>query len=252
MITLGIIPARYASTRFPGKPLAEINGKSMIQHVYERAQKALSHVCVATDDVRIFDAVKRFGGKVVMTDESHASGTDRCAEAVKIYEAENQIEADVIINIQGDEPFIDPNQIKQLSALFNQASTQIATLVKPITNAESLFNPNKVKVTIDKNGKALYFSRNCIPFVRGFEPENWFEKSTFYHHIGMYGYTKQSLFEICKLEKSGLEQAESLEQLRWLENGYFIQTAITQIEGLSVDTPEDLEFIVKNKEKKSI
>jgi 3-deoxy-manno-octulosonate cytidylyltransferase (CMP-KDO synthetase) len=247
MITLGIIPARYASTRFPGKPLADIFGKPMIQHVYEQAKRALDHVCVATDDLRIADAVQNFGGKAVITSPNHPSGTDRCAEAAAIYEKKNGVNARVILNIQGDEPFIDPNQIAQLNQLFNKEQTQIATLIKTITEQETLFNPNKVKVTIDRNGKALYFSRSCIPFIRGSEPAKWIKQGTFYHHIGMYGYTKKTLNEICKLEKSSLELAESLEQLRWLENGYSIQTALTAIEGLSVDTPEDLEAILKSR-----
>lgn len=245
MTTVGIIPARYASTRFPGKPLALIHGKPMIQHVYERATQALDHVCVATDDERIFQAVTAFGGKVVMTAENHPSGTDRCAEAIGKVEQEYGIQADVVINIQGDEPFIDPEQIRQLNRLFDKEETNVATLVKPISDTGYLLNPNKVKVTIDKNGKALYFSRSCIPFVRGAAPEHWLEHGTFYHHIGMYGYRKNTLLELCLLEKSSLETAESLEQLRWLEHGYTIHTALTHIEGLSVDTPEDLEAVVK-------
>lgn len=245
MTTVGIIPARYASTRFPGKPLAVIYGKPMIQHVYERAAKALDVVCVATDDDRIYQAVTAFGGKVVMTAENHPSGTDRCAEAIGKVEQEYGIQAAVVINIQGDEPYIDPEQIRQLNRLFDNEETKVATLVKPISNAGYLFNPNKVKVTLDKNGKALYFSRSCIPFLRGAEPEHWLEHATFYHHIGMYGYRKTTLLELCRLEKSSLETAESLEQLRWLEHGFSIHTAITHIEGLSVDTPEDLEAVVK-------
>lgn len=248
MTTVGIIPARYASTRFPGKPLALIHGKPMIQHVYERASQALDQVCVATDDERIFQAVTAFGGRVVMTAENHPSGTDRCAEAIGKFEQEFNIQGDVVINIQGDEPFIDQEQIRQLNRLFESEETKIATLIKPISKAEHLFNPNKVKVTIDKTGKALYFSRSCIPFVRGAEPEHWLEKNTFYHHIGLYGYRKTTLFELCQLKKSSLEEAESLEQLRWLEQGYTIHTATTLIEGLSVDTPEDLEAVVKTKQ----
>ncbi|PKP11824.1 MAG: 3-deoxy-manno-octulosonate cytidylyltransferase [Bacteroidetes bacterium HGW-Bacteroidetes-4] len=245
MTTVGIIPARYASTRLPGKPLAVIHGKPMIQHVYEQAIQALNHVCVATDDERIFKAVRAFDGRVVMTAVNHPSGTDRCAEAVVQFEKDYHLKADVIINIQGDEPFIDPEQIRQLNQLFEKEETQIATLVKPISDAKYLFNPNKVKVTLDKNGKALYFSRSCIPFVRGAAQEEWLDHGTFYHHIGMYGYRKSTLLELCRLEKSSLEVTESLEQLRWLEHGYSIHTAITHIEGLSVDTPEDLEAVVK-------
>lgn len=246
MITFGIIPARYASTRFPGKPLVSIKGKTMIQRVYEQTKLALNHVCVATDDQRIAEHVISFGGNVVMTRENHPSGTDRCAEAVLKFEAQNHLKADVVINVQGDEPFIDPQQIRQLNELFDEPETEIATLIKPITDHEALFNPNKVKVVISKKGEALYFSRSCIPFIRGTEKEKWMEKNTFYHHIGMYGYRKNVLFELCGLEKGTLEMAESLEQLRWLENGYKINTAITQIEGLSVDTPEDLELLIKS------
>lgn len=245
MTTVGIIPARYASTRFPGKPLVDIKGKPMIQRVYEQTGKALEHVCVATDDTRIFDAVRAFGGNVVMTAEHHPSGTDRCAEAVMKYETEKQLTADVVINVQGDEPFIDPEQIRQLDSLFNQADTEIATLIKPVTEASVLTNPNKVKVVVNAKGEALYFSRSCIPFIRGSEPEQWLQKNTFYQHIGMYGYRKSVLNALCQLSKGSLEQAESLEQLRWLEHGYRIRTAITHFEGLCVDTPEDLQLILK-------
>ena len=245
MITVGIIPARYASTRFPGKPLVAIKGKTMIQRVYEQTQKALNHVCVATDDGRIFQAVTSFGGNVVFTSEKHPSGTDRCAEAITKYEELKQVKADIVINVQGDEPFIDPQQIKQLDQLFKLPETEIATLIKQVTDPEVLQNPNKVKVTINKNGEAMYFSRSCIPFIRGASVENWLSHGTFYQHIGMYGYRKNVLFELCQLQKGTLEVAESLEQLRWLENGYKIHTSITSFEGLSVDTPEDLENILR-------
>lgn len=245
MNIVGVIPARYASTRFPGKPLIDINGKPMIQHVYEQAQKALRHVCVATDDTKIFDCVKSFGGQVVLTNENHQSGTDRCAEAIEKFETDNNTTADVVINIQGDEPFISPEQIALLADLFKQKEVQIATLIKPISEKETLFNSNKVKVTINKNNEALYFSRSPIPFVRNSNESEWIHKTNFYHHIGMYGYTKKVLHDICLLETGLLEEAESLEQLRWLENGYKIKTAITQIEGVSIDTPEDLENLLK-------
>ncbi len=245
MTTVGIIPARYASTRFPGKPLVDIKGKTMIQRVYEQTRKALEHVCVATDDDRIYEAVHSFGGNVVMTATNHSSGTDRCAEAIIKYEELKQIRANIVINVQGDEPFIDPEQIIQLNQLFKTLETEIATLIKPVTEAGVLQNPNKVKVVVNKNGEAMYFSRSCIPFIRGASPENWLSHGTFYQHIGMYGYRKNILFDLCQLQNGALEKAESLEQLRWLENGYQISTAITTFEGLCVDTPEDLENILR-------
>ena len=244
MTTIGIIPARYASTRFPGKPLIDINGKSMIQRVYEQVQKALIHVCVATDDTRIKDAVEGFGGKVVMTSSTHESGTDRCAEAVELFEQQENITADTVINIQGDEPFIDPIQIEQLVGVLNNRGAQIATLIKKITDIKTLDNSNKVKVVIGKESNALYFSRSAIPFVRNFDKNEWLTHQDFYHHIGMYGYKKNILMEICKLPKSILEQSESLEQLRWLENGYSIKTAITDIESIGIDTPDDLQTVL--------
>ncbi len=245
MVILGIIPARYASSRFPGKPLADIGGKYMVQRVFEQAGKALEHVVVATDDQRISNAVLSFGGKVVMTSSEHPSGTDRCAEAVLKYEQQFGQQVDVVINIQGDEPFIAEKQINLLAGLFVNPDVQIATLVKPIDNQQTLFNPNKPKVVIDKRGRALMFSRQTIPHIRGFEPDEWLARHHFYQHIGMYGYRRDVLLHITKLPKSSLEIAESLEQLRWLENGYHIQTAETTDEGLSVDTPDDLEQILK-------
>lgn len=245
MVILGIIPARYASTRFPGKPLVNIGGKIMIQRVYEQACKALEHVVVATDDERIYNAVNNFGGCVVMTSDVHPSGTDRCAEAVVNYETTYNQKVDIVINIQGDEPFIAEQQINLLANLFENQNIELATLIKPITDEETLFNANKPKVVIDANGKALLFSRQAIPYIRGSEPQDWINKYNFYQHIGMYGYRKETLLKITKLSKSPLEIAESLEQLRWLENGYQIQTAITEDEGLSIDTPEDLEKINK-------
>ncbi len=243
MIITGIIPARYASTRFPGKPLADINGKPMIQRVYEQAEKVLKYVCVATDDSRIEDVVKSFGGNVVMTSPLHKSGTDRCAEAVEILEQKG-INTDVVINIQGDEPFINPVQIKQLTDIFDNPDAQIATLIKKITSTETIFDVNKVKVTTGKSGNALYFSRNPIPFVRNVEKDDWINQQDFFLHIGMYGYRRDVLSKICKLEQGTLEKAESLEQLRWLENGYKIYTAITDIETVGIDTPEDLKKVL--------
>lgn len=236
MKILGVIPARFASTRFPGKPLVDIGGKSMIQRVYEQAKKAhlLTEVVVATDDHRIADAVKNFGGNYVLTSAKHESGTDRCAEVAQI-----QPGFDIIINIQGDEPFINPEQINLLAGLF-KSGTQIATLIKAIDNNLDIDNPNLPKVVTDSSGKALYFSRSPIPYIRKHDRNNWLENHTFYRHIGLYGYQHNILQELTKLPVGLLEQSEQLEQLRWLENGYSIQTAITQHETIAVDVPEDL------------
>jgi len=240
---LGIIPARYASTRFPGKPLADIGGKPMIQRVYEQVQPCLDEVWVATDDERIQQAVLAFGGRVVMTSDQHRSGTDRCLEAANTIGSDY----DVVINIQGDEPFIQPEQIEALKACFtNKPKTVLATLVKPFTASdgwEALKNPNSPKVVLSDQGEALYFSRSIIPFVRGVDETTWLEHHTFYKHIGIYAYTMPTLAAIAALSPSNLEKTESLEQLRWLENGYRIQTAVTNIENLAVDTPEDLEQV---------
>ena len=240
---LGIIPARYASTRFPGKPLADINGKPMIQKVYEQASKALEEVWVATDDTRIEECVKSFGGKVIMTSPDHQSGTDRIAEAALQITTKLNSQFDVIINIQGDEPFIQPEQINSLKNCFTSPSTEIATLIKSISNASEIFDANKVKVVISKDKRALYFSRSPIPFVRGENKEKWIEKHKFYKHIGMYAYRYKALTEVTELNQSFLELSESLEQLRWLENGYWIQTEITEHESIGIDTPEDLERV---------
>jgi 3-deoxy-manno-octulosonate cytidylyltransferase (CMP-KDO synthetase) len=238
MKTLGIIPARYASTRFPGKPLVDIAGKSIIQRVYEQAKKCmqLSEVIVATDDDRIFEHVHSFGGKAMMTSSHHQSGTDRCAEV-----AETHSEYDVIINIQGDEPYIDPGQISKLISCFEDADTQIATLVKKISNEQELHNTNSPKVIINKNSDAIYFSRSPLPHIRGQEPQNWLQHFTYFKHIGIYGYRADVLEQITKLPVSPLEKAESLEQLRWVESGYKIKVAETEIETLAIDTPEDLK-----------
>lgn len=240
---LGIIPARYASTRFPGKPLADINGKPMIQKVYEQASKALDQVWVATDDSRIENCVKNFGGNVIMTSPNHQSGTDRIAEAaIQINKKLNE-DFDIVINIQGDEPFIQAEQIKSLQNCFLNPDTEIATLIKSISITDEIFDTNKVKVVTGKDKKALYFSRSPIPFLRGENKENWLNKHTFYKHIGMYAYRYKVLMKITKLTQSTLELSESLEQLRWLENGYWIQTEITEHESIGIDTPEDLERV---------
>ena len=237
---IGIIPARYASTRFPGKPLADMDGKPMIQRVYEQVIQAVDEVCVATDDERIEAAVKAFGGKVVMTSDKHRSGTDRCFEAYqKIGKG-----FDVVINIQGDEPFIHPEQIETIKSCFTDEQVQIATLVKhflPDDDFEStLFNPNSPKVVVNKKMEAMYFSRSIIPYIRGKQYTEWLPSHTFYKHIGMYAYRADVLAEITALPQSTLELAESLEQLRWLENGYKIKVGITRQETIGIDTPEDL------------
>ena len=238
---IGIIPARYASTRFPGKPLADMNGKPMIQRVYEQVKDVLDAVCVATDDIRIENAVKTFGGQVVMTSDQHRSGTDRCYEAYqKIGEG-----YDVIVNIQGDEPFIHPEQIQTIKTCFADANTQIATLVKPFRSDDdfesTLFNPNSPKVVLNNNNEAMYFSRSIIAYIRGKKYTEWLPSHTFYKHIGLYAYRAQVLKEITQLPQSALELAESLEQLRWLENGYKIKVGITEQETIGIDTPEDME-----------
>ena len=215
---LGIIPARYASTRFPGKPLADIAGKPMIQRVYEQVAGLLDDITVATDDDRIFQAVQDFGGKVVMTSSNHRSGTDRCYEAL----TKTGGNFDVVINIQGDEPFIKPSQIELLKTCFTDKKTQIATLVKPFptdVDFEVLFNPNTPKVILNANREAIYFSRSVIPYIRGKQYTEWLNSFVFYKHIGIYAYKSNVLGEITALPQSALELAESLEQLRWIENG---------------------------------
>lgn len=245
MKTIVIIPARYGSSRFPGKPLAQIQGKPMIQHVYEHASKAFPDVWVATDDSRIEEQVKQFGGNVVMTSNTCPSGTDRLAQAIQ--SIPNGDSFDVVINVQGDEPFIQAEQIHTLAQVFeNQQSTQIATLVKKVTDPSDLLNSNKPKVVRALDGRAIYFSRSPIPFFRGEEPESWTSKHTYYKHIGIYAYKRTVLLEITKLPQSPLEKAESLEQLRWLENNYIINTAVTEYENLCVDTPEDLQKILES------
>ncbi|HIY50237.1 MAG TPA: 3-deoxy-manno-octulosonate cytidylyltransferase [Candidatus Barnesiella excrementavium] len=237
---IGIIPARYASTRFPGKPLADMKGKYMIQRVYEQACKVLDRVCVATDDERIFNAVQSFGGQVVMTSDRHRSGTDRCFEAYTNLGGGEE----VVINIQGDEPFIKPEQIESLIACFDSPQTQIATLVRPFEATEgyeALANPNSPKVVMNERHEALYFSRSIIPYLRGVEPEQWLSQHVYYKHIGMYGYRADVLGEITRLPQSSLELAESLEQLRWLQNGYTVKVGITTQETIGIDTPADLQ-----------
>ena len=241
----GIIPSRYASSRFPGKPLATIGGIPMIRRVYEQASKSLDIVYVATDDSRIYDTVLGFGGNAVMTSDKHQSGTDRCAEAAAIITKEKGIKADVVINIQGDEPFIRPEQIDLLISCFSDKSVELATLVRKVEPAEDLTNPNHPKVILDMAGNAIYFSRSVIPFIRDSEISKWTHLHTFYKHIGLYAYKTQTLRLITELPRSPLEIMESLEQNRWLQNGYKIRTAATEWESICIDTPSDLESAEK-------
>ncbi|MFA6923516.1 MAG: 3-deoxy-manno-octulosonate cytidylyltransferase [Bacteroidales bacterium] len=243
---IGIIPARYKSSRFPGKPLIDINGKSMLQRVYEQAEKtrALSYLAVATDDKRIFEHVKTFGGNVILTSAKHKTGTDRCFEAAEKLKSKIKFsDNDVIINIQGDEPFIQPEQITHLAKCFKNKKTQIATLVKKINNEKDIFNPSVIKVVFNKDKEAIYFSRSPIPYFRNKEQKEWFGSFDFFKHIGIYSYRFGILEQLIKLKQSSLEIAESLEQLRWLQNGYKIKVEITEHESFSIDTPEDLKKI---------
>ena len=238
MKVVGIIPARYCSTRFPGKPLAMIKGKTMIRRVCEQAWKSkLDAVVVATDDMRIADEVLTFGGQYVLTNPNHPSGTDRCREALDMLETHY----DAVVNIQGDEPFIDPEQINLLVDLISREDTQLASLAKRIEDEDDLFGSNAVKVVMDKEGKALYFSRNPIPYMRNLDRKKWLDKGVFYRHIGIYAYKAETLRQVAKLQPSGLELAESLEQLRWLENGFSIRMAISESLNISIDSPKDLE-----------
>lgn len=237
---IGIIPARYASTRFPAKPLAMLSGKTVIQRVYEQVTEVLDDTYVATDDERIEKVVKAFGGKVVMTSVNHKSGTDRC------YEAYTKVGSgfDVVVNIQGDEPFIQPSQLEVIKACFEDVTTQIATLVKPFMPTdefEVLQNINSPKVVIDKNWNALYFSRSIIPYQRNTDKSDWLQNHTYYKHFGLYAYRGEVLKEIISLPQSSLEIAESLEQLRWLENGYKIKVGVSEVETIGIDTPQDLQ-----------
>ena len=238
MNIIGIIPARFASTRFPGKPLIDIGGKSMIQRVYEQCKKAssLADVIVATDDERIAKHVQSFGGKVVMTNTAHQSGTDRCAEVLEQYTNP----CDAVINIQGDEPFINPDQINALAAVFNNPQTQLATMKKQLSAESDIQNPNMVKVICNLNGDAIYFSRSPIPYRRNHDTE-----VVYFKHIGIYGYSASALRQITKLPLSALEKAENLEQLRWIENGYRITLVETHTENIAIDTPDDLASVEK-------
>ncbi len=247
---IAIIPARYASTRFPAKPLAMLGGKRVIERVYEQVAGVLDDAVVATDDERIYDAVRAFGGKVEMTSTEHRSGTDRCWEAY----CKQGGEFDVVINVQGDEPFIQPSQLQALKECFNSPDIDIATLVKPFAESDgitALENPNSPKVVVDNQMRALYFSRSVIPYLRGVEKQEWLQRHTFYKHIGIYGFRTEILKAVTSLPQSSLEIAESLEQLRWLENGYKIGVGISDVETIGIDTPEDLaraeEFLLNLK-----
>ena len=234
---IGIIPARYSSSRFPGKPLAILGGKPVIEHVYRQVSSVMEDVFVATDDQRIYDAVEAFGGKAIMTRSDHKSGTDRICEALEKVGGS----FDVVINIQGDEPFIQKSQLETVMQCFDNPRTQIATLGKPFESMEAVENPNSPKIVLDNDGYALYFSRSVIPFVRGKEHEEWLSHFPYLKHIGLYAYRTEVLMEISKLPQSTLELAESLEQLRWLQNGYKIKVGLTDVETIGIDTPEDLQ-----------
>ena len=234
---IGIIPARYASTRFPGKPLALLGGKPVIQHVYEKVAAVLEAAYVATDDERIYDVVKSFGGQVVMTRTDHKSGTDRIEEAIE----EIGGEWDVVVNVQGDEPFVAKSQLDTICHCFDDPTTQIATLGKPFESMEAVQNPNSPKIVVDNMGFAMYFSRSVIPYVRGKEKSSWLTHYPFLKHLGIYAYRKDVLRQVTQLPQSSLEIAESLEQLRWLQNGFKIKVGTTDVETVGIDTPQDLE-----------
>lgn len=234
---IGIIPARYASTRFPGKPLALLGGKPVIQHVYEKVAAVLETAYVATDNERIYDVVKSFGGQVVMTRTDHKSGTDRIEEAIEKIGGE----WDVVVNVQGDEPFVAKSQLDTICHCFDDPTTQIATLGKPFESMEAVQNPNSPKIVVDNMGFAMYFSRSVIPYVRGKEKSSWLTHYPFLKHLGIYAYRKDVLRQVTQLPQSSLEIAESLEQLRWLQNGFKIKVGTTDVETVGIDTPQDLE-----------
>jgi 3-deoxy-manno-octulosonate cytidylyltransferase (CMP-KDO synthetase) len=240
-----IIPARYASSRFPGKPLVEIKGKTMIQRVYEQTSKSklVSNVVVATDDKRIYDHVLSFGGTAVMTAADHPSGTDRCWDALQQLEGEYKY----VINVQGDEPFIESEQIDELATVLQDGTTELATQMIAVDSAEMLFDKGEVKIVLNSNNEALYFSRMVIPFIKGVEEKDWHTHHNYFRHVGMYAYRADILEAITKLPVSSLEKAESLEQLRWLENGFSIKCVLTTFESHCIDTPEDIDKVLKLK-----
>lgn len=242
MKSIGIIPARYAASRFPGKALIDIKGKSMIQRVYLQAKKAasLDEVLIATDDEKIFTHASSFGAKVMMTDKAHQNGTSRIGEVL-----DQLKDFEVILNIQGDEPFLEPAQLDALVAQLKEAKVEIATMAIQIQDPNILFDPNTVKLVFNKNMNALYFSRNPIPYVKGVEKEDWLKKSKFYKHIGLYGFRSQTFKKLIKLPVSPLAKAESLEQLTWLENGHSIKVILTDKDSIGIDTPEDLAWALE-------
>ena len=245
MNILGIIPARYASTRLEGKPLADIHGKPMIQHVYERASQAIKKLIVATDDQRIADAVHEFGGQAVMTSANHTTGTNRCLEAYQAYAFEHDEKIDVVLNIQGDEPMLDPRSIKKLSACFEDEDVQLATLVTAVSDPRDLQDTSVAFVVLSESNNALYFSRSPIPHVRSVELSQWLKHHNFYKHIGMYAYRPKALQSFASMPVSLLERAEMLEQNRWLEAGNQIRVEFTEHQGVSVDTVSDLNRVRK-------
>jgi 3-deoxy-manno-octulosonate cytidylyltransferase (CMP-KDO synthetase) len=242
---IGIIPARYDSTRFPGKPLVDIKGKTMIKRVYEQATQVLEKVVVATDDERIFQEVERFGGEVVMTKETHRSGTDRCEEAVSKLNLQENEEEVVVINIQGDEPFIKPEQIKELISCFDDPTAEISSLYRLIKAPEDVFNPNMPKLVLNNNSEAIYFSRSPIPCIKSQEKDNWIMLNDFFAHIGIYAYRLDILKKIVKLKEGHLEKMEGLEQLRWIENRFRVKMKKSDFQTHGIDTPEDLEKVLK-------
>lgn len=252
MKILGIIPARFASTRLQGKPLKDICGKTMIQRVYEQAIQALEHVYIATDDSRIEAEVNSFGGNVIMTSTEHTTGTNRCVEAYNIVQKELKIDFDAIINIQGDEPLLEPEILISLANCFNDSSTEMATLIRPVHDKKELLSTSDIWVVIDKNDNALYFSREIIPHFRGAHKDDWIEHHAYYKHIGMYGFTPKAIKQFASMNQTSLEKAESLEQLRWLENGGKIKVAHTAHHALSVDTQEDLDEVIEIIQKRGI
>jgi 3-deoxy-manno-octulosonate cytidylyltransferase (CMP-KDO synthetase) len=242
---LGIIPARLGSTRLEGKPLADIEGKTKIQRVYEQASKAIEHVYVATDDTRIEEAVLAFGGKVVMTSANHSTGTNRCLEAFEKVNAQSETSFDVVINVQGDEPLLVPEQLRELMACFEDTRTEMATLITPVIRMEDLFNESEVFVVFNKDQFALYFSREVIPHIHGMHKTKWLDNNTYHKHLGLYGYTTDALKTFAGLPQTNLELTESLEQNRWIENGGNIKLAVTQFDSIPVDTIDDLERVRK-------
>lgn len=251
MKVLAVIPARYASTRFPGKPLALLGGKPMIEWVWECVSTVptISKAVVATDDERIIEAVSAFGGNAMLTSSSHRSGTDRCGEVLETLEKAGE-QYDVVVNVQGDEPFVQPEQMNGLTACFEEADTVIATLKTAIRSTEELLSPNNVKVVCDKEGRTLYFSRQPIPYRRGVDETEWLEGGEYYKHVGVYAFRGEALKEVCRLEPSMLEQCEKLEQLRWLEAGFQIAVKTTDHANIGIDTPEDLAEAEKALSKK--